>query len=59
MPQAPPVIYNPNALPLYRDKWPGGGRKRKQEMEAELQAQAMRTKKPDLGQAAVAGGCGS
>ena len=53
------MIYNPNALPLYRDKWPGGGRKRKQEMEAELQAQAMRTKKPDLGQAAVAGGCGS
>ncbi len=50
------MIYNPNALPLYRDKWPGG-RKRKAEYEAELAAQALRTRKPDLGQTVVSGGC--
>lgn len=58
-PQAPPVIYNPNALPMYRDSaWPGGGRKRKADYEAEKAAQALRTRKPDLGQAAVPGELG-
>lgn len=44
---------------MYRDTaWPGGGRKRKADLEAELAAKALRTRKPDLGQAAVAGGKG-
>lgn len=53
--QAAPEIYNPNALPMYRQVWPGGGGgKRKAPVDASIRT--AKSFKPDTGQAGVAKG---
>ena len=53
--QATPEIFNPNALPMYRQQWPGGGGgKRKAPVDASIRT--AKSFKPDTGQTAVAKG---
>lgn len=51
-----PQIFNPNALPLYRDEWPGKGGKRRHHDKDE--ARRLKTFKPDKGQARMDVGTG-
>lgn len=59
-----PQIYNPNALPLYREAWPdrsgktgGGGGKRKG-IPVDASIRTAKSFKPDVGSAGVAKGAG-
>jgi WD repeat-containing protein 70 len=47
-------IYNPNALPLYRDNWPGSKRR----AQEDLSVRTSKSFKPDTGQAGIGVGAG-
>lgn len=59
-----PQIYNPNALPLYREAWPdgsgktGGGGGKRRGMPIDASIRTAKSFKPDVGSAGVAKGAG-